>query len=157
MAEHNLFISPPIQGWILILGHGLPDPAEDVDECFKLVLKLSRAVGQVQFFSAHRAVNHHAWVKADEGRVQRGYAWAGETLWNQGKPTQAEIDLDLRCLAYGESPEPVGLNSFEAHYSNTDKVSFLAARWSLDPTTIDETMLPFSLGIAGDLIHSRQH
>ena len=154
LSDQTLFISPPIHGWILLIGQGLPDPAEDVDECFRFVLKLSRTLGQVQFFSVNRAVNHHAWVRAGDGRVQRAYAWAGETLWNQGTITRAEIDLKLRCFAYAESAIASAYSNKEPHHLNAYKVNLLAARWSIDPNAVDENVLP---GISGELIYSRQH
>src|SRR5262249_48130498 len=154
LSEHTLFISPPIEGWLLVMGPGLPDPSEDIDECYHFILKLSRELGHVQFFSLNRAVNHHAWVRAERDRVVRAYAWADETLWNQGKLSSAEIDLELKCFAYGENPESLACNS---HQANADKVTFLAARWSLDPTSVAERRLSSALGIAGDLIQFKQH
>ena len=54
--------------------------------------ELSRKIGQVQFFSVNRAVNHHAWVQAEAGVIQRAYAWAGRTFWNQGaRPARNSI------------------------------------------------------------------
>ncbi len=82
LSERRLFVSPPIKGWILVVGHGLPDPSDDIDRCFHFLAKLSRTLGEIQFFSANRPVNHHAWVRAESGQVRRAYAWAGETLWN---------------------------------------------------------------------------
>jgi hypothetical protein len=151
LNDRSLFISPPIKGWILVVGLGLPDPADDVDQCYHFILKVSRELGQVQFFSANRVVNYHAWIRADGGRIVRGYAWAGETLWNQGARTQAEIDLGLKCFDYGEEAV-LSAGSSESHQANAEKINFLAARWSLDPTSIDHTMLPADYGIAGDFI-----
>src|SRR5215467_13300116 len=76
-ADEKLFIAPPVKGWILVIGSGLPDPSEDVDVCFRFLLDISRKLGQVQFFSASPILHHHAWVRADRGHVQRAYAWAG--------------------------------------------------------------------------------
>lgn len=154
LTSRKLFVSPPIGGWILVIGPGLPDPADDVDECFHFISRLSRALGHVQFFSANRALNHHAWVRADRGRIQRAYAWAGETLWNQGLPTPAEQELALLCLQYGEAP---GLTDFSSGNSatNAEKIPLLAARWSFDPTTVNESMFRVGLGVAGDLTHGR--
>lgn len=154
LSEHALFISPPIEGWLLVLGPGLPDPSEDIDDCYRFILKLSRELGHVQFFSVNRAVNHHAWVRVEGERVVRAYAWADGTLWNQGKLSSAEGDLEMKCFGYGENPESF---SGTSHHTNADKVTFLAARWSLDPTNIDERRLSSAKGIAGDLIHSKQH
>ena len=60
------------------------------------------------------------------------YAWAGRTLWHQGKPTSAEKDLGLKCFDYA-APEPVPFGQTDAISSNLEKIPMLAARWSLDP------------------------
>src|SRR5262249_7227603 len=100
--EQKLFIGPPVNGWILIVGSGLPDPGDDVDACFRFLLDLSRKLGQVQFFGANRVLGHHAWVRVEAGRVVRAYAWAGRTVWNQGIKTRAELELGLKCFHYFE-------------------------------------------------------
>jgi len=149
-GEDKLFISPPVNGWILVIGSGLPDPSDDVDACFRFVLGLSRKLGQVQFFSASRVLQHHAWVRADHGHVVRAYAWAGKTIWKQGARTPAEKELDLECFDYGE---PAGRGSFgepDVIGANVDRVPLLAARWSLDPAGIDERCLEQERGIAGE-------
>src|SRR5258707_1386726 len=101
----RLFISPPVSGWILVLGPALPEPGDDVDACFRFLLDLSRKLGHVQFFSANTILNHHAWAQVESGRVQRAYAWAGRTLWNQGDLTQAENNLGLKCYSYTDASE----------------------------------------------------
>jgi hypothetical protein len=153
--EQKLFISPPVAGWILVIGSRLPEPAEDVDKCFCFILDLSRKLGHVQFFSLNRAVNHHAWVQAEHGHVQRAYAWAGRTLWNQGKMTRAEIDLGLKCFDYAEALEQVHFAQPDAASLNTERVALLAARWSVDPAAIDARALKESHGIAGELSRSK--
>jgi hypothetical protein len=156
LTQRKLFISPPVRGWILVIGQGLPDPSEDVDRCFHFVTRLSRALGHVQFFSTHRALNHHAWVRAENGQIRRAYAWGGETLWNQGSTTQAERDVNLTCLDYGEPAPVVDLSTSTPQPTNAEKVMQLAGRWSLDPSTLDESVLRLGRGVAGDLAHSRR-
>lgn len=148
-GDEKLFIAPPVKGWVLVFGSGLPDPSEDVDACFRFVLDLSRKLGQVQFFSVSRVLHYHAWVKADSGKVLRAYAWAGHTLWRQGHLTQAESDLGLKCFDYSESLERT-FNGVDVIGANADKVPLLAARWSLDPARIDERFLQTEPGIAGE-------
>lgn len=147
--RQKLFIAPPIGGWILAIGSNLPDPSEDVDESFHFLLDLSRKLGEVQFFSFNRVLQHHAWVKANHGHVLRAYAWAGGVLWNQGPKTHAEIALGLKCFNYGED-EPRLFGAHDVLRANTEKVSLLAARWSLDPTAINVTRMEKSQGIAGE-------
>jgi len=155
--EHKLFISPAIRGWVLVMGSNLPEPGDDVDRCFRFVMELSRKLGQVQYFSLNRAVNHHAWVQAEFGTVQRAYAWAGRTLWNQGVVTRAEIDLGLKCHAYGEGEERIDFGRPDPAALNTERLPLLASRWSLDPTSIDSRALRENQGIAGQLSKSRAH
>jgi hypothetical protein len=149
-GEEKLFIAPPVKGWILVIGSGLPEPSDDVDVCFRFLLELSRKLGQVQFFSASRVLHYHAWVKADGGRIVRAYAWAGKTLWMQGPRTMAEKDLGLKCFEYGEAAGPVAFGQPDIAACNADKVPLLAARWSIDPGRIDARFLQMERGIAGE-------
>ena len=150
--EDKLFISPSISGWVLVVGAGLPGPFEDVDECYRFLLNLSRKLGQLQFFSASRVLNQHAWVLMENGRVWRAYAWAGETLWNQGLLTAAEKELDLRCFDYGSEPDFFSVKDELA--ANSEKVGQLAARWSLDPAAIRPGSCT-GRGIVGELLQSK--
>lgn len=157
LVSRKLFVSPPIRGWIIVVGQGIPDPAEDVDRCYHFIVKLSLALGQVQFFGANRALNHHAWIRADHGNIRRAYAWAGETLWNQGNLTQAEIDLELSCYDYGETPDLVDVSRGDSPLPNSEKIFSLAARWSFDPSNISENTLRSGRGVVGDLTPVRHH
>ena len=108
----------------------------------------------MQLFSASRVVNHHAWVLMERGRVYRAYAWAGETLWNQGPLTAAEKELDLRCFEYGGEQNLFLVKDDLA--ANSEKVGQLAARWSLDPGTL--CLGPRSgRGIVGAFSQSKLH
>jgi hypothetical protein len=152
--DNKLFISPSISGWVLVMGSGLPGPFEDVDDFFHFLSDLSRKLGQVQFFSASRIVNHHAWILMERGRVFRAYAWAGETLWNQGPLTAAEKELGLRCFEYCSEPNLYSVKDELA--ANSDRVCHLAARWSVDPGALCSGSWN-GHGIVGGLSSSRSH
>jgi hypothetical protein len=149
-SDQKLFIAPPINGWILVTGCGLPDPLEDVDACFRFLLDLSRKLGHVHFFLANPMLGHHAWARAEAGRIVRAYAWAGQTLWNQGIKTQAETDLGLKCFHYFETSDSTLLTDNDLLSSNAEKVPQLAAQWSIDPAAVDERTLDHACGIAGE-------
>lgn len=148
-GEERLFVAPPVKGWVLIIGSGLPDPADDVDLCFRFLTGLSHKLGQVQYFKANRVLGHHAWVRVEGGRVVRGYAWAGKTLWNQGAPTKAEKEFGLKCFGYLEAPDH-GFDQFDMAAANVEKVSLMAGLWSLDPGAVDENLFEHAYGIAGE-------
>jgi hypothetical protein len=68
---HGFFIGPPVNGWIIVTGSGLPNPGCDVDGCFYFLTELSRKLGQVQFFQAERILHQHAWIRVENGRRNR--------------------------------------------------------------------------------------
>jgi len=149
-SDQRLFVSPPVAGWIFVLGSALPDPIEDVDACFRFLLDFSRKVGHVQFFLTNPVVNHHAWAQADTGRILRGYAWGGKTLWNQGEMTSAENDLAMRCFEYADASDVPLFGTNDPAGNNADKVHLLAARWSIDPEDVDERFIEHKWGIVGE-------
>jgi hypothetical protein len=151
LNDHKLFISPPMKGWVLVVGNSLPDVSDDVDRTFRFIMKVANELGSVQYFSANRVLNHHAWVRIENNRVYRAYAWAGETVWNQGQCTAAEKELALKCYEYFDSPLPYPFTARDSHVANTEKVMQLAARWSIDPMAVNNQNLRASIGIAGDL------
>lgn len=157
VRERKLFISPPIAEWVLVFGFSLPDPAEDVDKCFRFLLDLSDKLGEVQFFSVNRHLRHHAWARVENGRVHRAYAWAGKTLWNQGKMTGDEMELGLRCFDYATVVRPSQFGQTDPVQRNSERLSLLAARWSMDPAAINPRLLGAAPGIVGELSRSKIH
>lgn len=137
---HEFFISPRVNGWVIVTGLALPTPDDDVDACFLFLTALSRKLGHVQFFHAEKFSYHHAWARMDDGYVTRAYAWAGETVWNQGVKTISEAQLGLKCFAYGDQALTNKITE-----ANCEKVLQLAARWSLDPEILQDAS-----GVAGE-------
>src|SRR6185503_12168685 len=113
-------------------------PASDVDAAFHFLTRLSREVGEVQFFSADRVLNFHSWIRVREGRVIRAYAWADGTIWNEGRVSLDERLLGLRSRAYAEEVEPLAYGETSPDQINCERVVLLARRWSLDPIAASE-------------------
>jgi len=149
-SARKLFIAPPINGWTLVFGAGLPIPDDDVDVCYRFLRELSQKLGQVQFFQTDPILQHHAWAQLESGRVVRAYAWAGATLWNQGVKTSAEIAVGMNCFGYGENPGSDDWVLADHLVANVDKVPQLAQRWSLDPAEINLRYVAHHQGIAGN-------
>lgn len=145
LGKGKFSISPRVNGWVVVTGPDLPSPGDDVDACFLFLTALSRELGHVQFFYAEKFSAHHAWARMDDGCVTRAYAWAGETIWNQGAKTSAEIALRMKCFGYGENS---GMEFWAANgmtAANVKKIPLLAARWSIDPAVLRRAG-----GIAGE-------
>lgn len=145
-GSHEFFISPRVHGgWVIVTGLGLPNPSDDVDATFLFLTELSRKLGHVQYFYAERFSRHHGWARLDEGCVTRGYAWTGETVWNQGPKTLPETEAGVRTFPYGEQTATI----LDAE-TNFEKVPQLAARWSLDPAEVKLDSTRQSIGLAGE-------
>lgn len=149
--ERRIFITPPVGEWVLAVGPGLPDPGDDVDECFHLLTDLSRKLGLVQYFSHNRALGHHAWARLDAGEVLRAYAWAGHVVWNQGPPSPAELGLGMHCLEYLESHPSDWSDAPDPSLQNIERLPMLAQRWSVDPASLDERHFNTGRGIVGEI------
>lgn len=139
--ERALFLSGPVDGWSFVIGGALPDPTVDVDATYRLLVEVSREVGEVQFFSMDRVLSFHGWARLRDGRVLRGYAWAGETLWNEGRMTLDERLLGLRCHDYGEDAPEVRYGEPNPAVANTERVPLLARRWGMDLAAATELLL----------------
>lgn len=150
-GQDRVFIAPRIGQWTLILGDALPDPANDVDHCFRFLSRLSSQLGHVQFFSANRALGFHAWAKFYQGRAVRAYAWAGRTVWNQGPKSSAEIKLGAICHDYFEDEHLSWQEQQQISATNIELIPALAARWSIDPANIDADKIAPYPGISGEL------
>jgi len=142
---HEFFISPRVNGWVIVTGLALPNPSDDVDATFLFLTALSKQVGHVQFFYASRLMHHHAWARLDDGCVTRAYAWTGETVWNQGGETLPEVEIGMKTFAYGEHTATI----LDAE-TNFEKVPRLASRWSLDPAEVKLHSIRQATGIAGE-------
>lgn len=140
-GERSLFVSGPVDGWTLVIGGQLPDPVSDIDATYRFLADLSREVGDVQFYSSDRVLNFHAWARLRDGRVTRGYAWAGDTLWNEGRMTLDERLLGLRSRDYGSDLPLPRYGETSAEQTNTERVPLLARRWGIDFATASEVLL----------------
>jgi hypothetical protein len=149
-STDRLFMAQAVRGWVLVTGTALPEPSEDVDACFRLVRDLSQKLGQVQLFWAHPARGHHGWAKAKRGRVVRAYAWAGQTLWNQGPVTPEETVLGLQCFDYAADPESLSPSQVELVQANCSKVPQLAACWGLAWSELEQLVTGNACGVTGD-------
>lgn len=140
----QVFVTPPLSGWVLAVGATLPASNGEgtPDTHLPWFQALAGRFPEVQYFSTHRVVEWHAWAKAVNGVIVRRYAWLGEqgcSIWDDGTPTPEEAKLGLKF--------PVDLDS--ATCPDEDHVLAMARAWSIDPGRIDQLDLPPSLGLVG--------
>lgn len=142
------FVSPPINGWVVVIGERLPDPDTDIDECFKFLSEMSERLGHVQYFHGNQALGHHAWVKFIERQVVRAYVWIGETAWNQGSATLAEKKSGMTAFDYFED-DCDGYRNWEKVRQNIEQLPLLASIWSIDPVVLLDRSVRVKPGLIG--------
>ncbi len=124
-ATRPVFVTPTLDGWILVVSAGLFYEASDAEpgRLAAYVSETARLCGtEVQFFATHRVAEGHAWARADHGGVTRAFYYLGEIgeqLVDEGEPTPIERSLDL------DPPDE-------------ETVMAVAGAWSVDPTRLEE-------------------
>jgi hypothetical protein len=129
-----VFASPPLSGWILVVGHSLPYPTNEThydtgkrfDELFS---RLMKRFDDVQFFGSHRVADFVTWARALNGKPMRIFAWAGsngEVLANIGEQTPEEAKLAFINLT-GLSPSDAGDKIFRIAGEQQDEADALVA------------------------------
>jgi len=138
----DVFVSPPVHGWVLAVSTSLPDAGDErsTDRCTPLLARLGKRFPDVQYFATHRVVEYHAWARVKNGAVDRQFAYLGErgeVSWNSGPQTPEEVRLGFK------------FNPEKGPYPDEEDVLHLAEAWSVNPGKLDALGLPPSLGLAG--------
>jgi len=104
--NHHIFVTPPVQGWVFVIGN-LPTPKarddaaeREMDASFqRLFGHLAKQFKDVQLFANYRTVDFVAWARARDGRIERIYSAAeGSIGTNFGKQTDEERRLGFLDL-----------------------------------------------------------
>lgn len=130
--NYGTFISPVLDGWVLVIGWGYDIATEDparLDE-------VGSMFAEVQFFSSHRVSDYYTWVRYIGGVKVRAYGWCGgdgEVFANEGKPTAEEVSLGFTNF----------LPNSEADWDKYDTpdeeaVIKIAAAWGIDTLKLDK-------------------
>lgn len=139
-ADKTIFVSSPVGGWTIVAGVSLPQPLGPafVDKTTPLLLELSEAFGEAQYFASYPAFDHYAWFKVVNGRVVRAFATGDDgEIRNDGRVTAAEQMLGLKFFELRGVDGRAGDAGGAMMLSPTEsQVLQLAARWSADPRSL---------------------
>lgn len=142
-----VFASPPVDGWIFLVGRSLPYPVDirgrhdGIGQAFDAVLaRLKSRFDEVLFFGSHRVAGFVAWARARRGEPDRVFAYGdGEVYANRGAQSPEEARLGFPSLD-GLRPEQAVERIFalDDAIPDEDDVVALAGLWSVDPTRLDQ-------------------
>lgn len=131
VAEGKVFVSPVIDGYILVRGYG--ENGNPLPEQIQELSKLGKSFSQVQYYASHRVVDYAVWAKIEDGEVVRAYGWCGcdgEVLINEGKVTPQEEQIGMG----NPLTDPLGEEDWDAFDTpDEESVIELAALWGIDP------------------------
>lgn len=130
-----IFISPPINGWVLAIGFDerldlhTPTPGHEYNTT---ILELSKKFGEAHYYGTHRVTEVHAWAKAVNGKMVRAYSWVGD---------QGEVFLDIGPLTKEEKKLGMKYDG-EENVPDEENVLDIAAAWSVDPRLSNISSIP---------------
>jgi hypothetical protein len=155
-----VFVTPPVAGWVLAAGAGLPDPGDPalLPRWRSLMASVSQRFGEAQFFASHRGSNYSAWARYCDGAERRLFAYADDPIYDIGEPLPEEADL------ISHLPDPDAAEADPDYWSREDlrtpeeeDVLRLAGAWSVSPETLDSLNLPASTGLVGRMPRAPEH
>lgn len=154
LGEKRVFVSPPVEGWTFVVGLSLPTPmsAAFVDKWTPTMTALGEAFGDVQYYFSYPLIDFFAWARVKDRRLVRAFAIGDAgVVMNVGKPTREEKALGLRLFELRGVRERRGDAGGEIILHPTeDHVLRIAAKWSIDPTTLGPASAPAALGLIAE-------
>lgn len=140
LGENHVFVTPPVRGWIFVVGLSLPYPVSRhfVDKATPLLVGLCGRFPEVQYFLSFPPLDFFAWARAADGRLIRAFAAGDEgVIWSKGRTTREERRLGLKLFELrgvngrrGDAGGELILHPTEEH------VMRIAQAWSIDPTAL---------------------
>ncbi|WP_157317391.1 hypothetical protein [Paenibacillus anseongensis] len=126
--EGYYFISPPINGWTLVINSIMPDlSGTERPNPLDVISDLSSSFGEAYYFGTHRVFEYHAWAKSIKGKLIRAYGYlgeTGETIINKGEISKEELENNLIFT---------DLDVEEPKLPDEENVLFIAKEWTIDP------------------------
>ncbi|MGN9807295.1 hypothetical protein [Micromonospora sp. L32] len=139
--DGHWLLTPSLDGWTLAASREVPAPE---DERFvDWLAGLSRLLGEVQYFGTHRVVGYQCWGRARSGVVERAFAYLGErgeVLFDVGEATAEE--REVRAETADDEDEPWSDEDGSWPRPDEETVMALAARWSVDPSSLHGIPVP---------------
>lgn len=147
--DYRIFVSPPVRSWVLAMG--LPILFEADDHAFERVVDLSKRFGEAQFFASMRVSSCYMWACASQGSLLRMFYEGDGQRRVLGEETATERELGFKFFdpSSPESQEPGYWERKDLTFPDEQSVLEVAAKWSIDPSKLDEMELPPAYGLLG--------
>lgn len=148
--EKGIFITPEINGWILVLGIDISDL--DMNETRELLETVSTKFDECQIFLTQRTIEYHFWGLAKKGKIERLYSFfieSEESLLNVGEPTAVEKKYRFINSLSKKVNNYEHYEGEDVKFPNEQIVMEIAENWSINPTKIKEYKNLEGIGLIG--------
>jgi len=147
-----VYVTPAIEGWVLAVGHPVFSLADTKPPSFgRRAAEVAASLGtDVCYFATHRVVEAHAWALARPGGLARAYYWvgeSGETVHDEGAVTADEREIEI---AFTFPSDDTDVDDPHRTMPCEEHVMALAAKWSIDPSSLGDRNLDVADGLLGD-------
>lgn len=167
-TNYYVFVSPPVNGWILVSSLGLPSPSSPLDKNTPFTAlhhQLIFSFPEVQCFGINDTVGVFGWSRAIHGQWQRLFLYSEGTVHTNIGVQQPEEScvlgtLDLTGLdtvtatdrfAQDETPHWQQREDETFYPIDAEAIKQLAAQWSIDPTILSQIDMAPATGLCGRL------
>jgi hypothetical protein len=154
-VSSKIFISPPIDGWMLAICGKIPLVDHSSEDIFikdlkSILIKLSSELGEAQYFASNRVSSYYCWCCAKNGRINRLYYYSDGTMLCEGEPIGLEKELKLLKPSDLDPENDVDLDDESIAWPDEELVLKIAGSWSINPATLsDRKDLQPSAGLYG--------
>jgi len=139
VSSGKVFITPPIEGWVLVLGTELSVFEEEKN--LIILKKLSLKFDECQAFLTNRIVDYHSWALVKKGELIRAVRYFLEDevpFFIIGEPTKIEQNLKFEFPSIDEVEDESYWEKDDVYFIDEDTVMMIAENWSINPTTLDK-------------------
>ncbi len=140
LSNGRVFVSPPHDGWVFVVGAALPLPQGPgfVDKYTALHHGLAERYSDVQAFAAFPELDLFAWARITGGKFIRSLAVSDTgVIISRGKPTREERALGLKLYELrGVKGRKGDAGGELLMHPTLEHVMRLAGGWSLNPTVL---------------------
>jgi len=148
--DYQMFVSPPVNGWVLVMG--MPIVWEADSHAVERMVELSKQFEEVQLFASMRTSSSYMWARTSKGKLIRLFYEGDGERRVTGEETAEEKALGFKFFdsSSPESQKPGYWDRKDLTYLDEEHVLQVAARWSVDPSKLDQMGLKPVLGLLGD-------
>jgi hypothetical protein len=147
--DYQIFVTPPVNGWVLAVGMPI---VWDVDaHADERMVQLSKQFGDAQLYASVRTSSAYLWARAIDGKLIRFFYYGDGDQRVVGESTVEEKEFGFHFFdaSSPESTQPGYWERKDLTFPNEDCVLKIAAKWSVDPTKVDDMAPAPSLGLLG--------